>query len=82
MKKVAVTVAVLALGLAACANQNEADNMTTNEMATENEVGADMNLGMDNMSAENMAENALENASESIENAEQAIENIGENTAQ
>ena len=81
MKKVAVTVAVLALGLAACANQNEADDMTANELAVENEADVDMN--MDNMmTAENVAENALENASESIDNAAEAVENIGENAAE
>ena len=81
MKKVAVTVAVLALGLAACAQENEANNdLTANELYTENAAESDMNLAMDNMSAENVAENALENATNSIENAEEAIENIGENT--
>ena len=35
MKKVAVTVAVLALGLAAC-NKNNADNNAANETAVEN----------------------------------------------
>jgi len=80
MKKIAVTVAVLALGLAACANQNEAENVGDNEVAIENEATVDMN--MDNMTAENVAENALENASESIENAAEAVENIGENAAE
>jgi outer membrane lipoprotein SlyB len=81
MKKIAVTVAVLALGLAACAQENEAANdMTANEVYTENAADTDMNMAMDNMSAENVAENALENATQSIENAEQAVENIGENT--
>jgi hypothetical protein len=72
MKKVAVTVAVLALGLAACAQNNEANNMADNDLMTENEVGADMNMGMD---ATNAADNALENATNAIENAGEAVEN-------
>ena len=82
MKKVAVTVAVLALGLGACAQNNEANDMAANDMMVENEVGADMNMSMDNMSAENVAENALENATESIENASEAVENLADNTAE
>ena len=42
MKKVAVTVAVLALGLAAC-NKNEAANNTANETAVENNAETDVN---------------------------------------
>jgi hypothetical protein len=80
MKKVAVTVAVLALGLAGCAENNEADNMATNDLAVENDVGADMNMALNEMSPENVAENALENATQSIENAQEAVENIGDNT--
>ena len=83
MKKVAVTVAVLALGLAACAQENEANNdLTANELYTENEADADMNMAMDNMSAENVAENALEDASNAVDNASDAVENIAENTAE
>ena len=78
MKKVAVTVAVLALGLAACARDDAAENdMTTNEAYTENMAGDDMNVSMN---AEDVAENALENASNSIENASEAVENIADNT--
>lgn len=80
MKKVAVTVAVLALGLAACAQNNEADNMAANDMMVENDVGVDMNMAMNDMSAENVAENALENATQSIENAQEAVENMADNT--
>ena len=43
MKKVAiVTVAVLALGLAAC-NKNNADNNAANETAVENTASTDVN---------------------------------------
>lgn len=78
MKKVAVTVAVLALGLAACAQDEAAENdMTANELYTEDAAETDLNVSLN---AEEVAENALENASESIENAEAAVQNIGENT--
>ena len=46
MKKVAVTVAVLALGLAAC-NKNEADNNAANETAVENAAATDINAATD-----------------------------------
>ena len=75
MKKVAVTVAVLALGLAACAQNNEANNVAENDVMVENEVGDDMNMGMD---ATNAADNALESAGNAIENAGEAVENAGE----
>jgi outer membrane lipoprotein SlyB len=73
MKKVAVTVAVLALGLAACA-KNEANNMAANDMYAENAAEADMNASMN---AEEAAGNALENASNAIENAGEAVDNAG-----
>ena len=76
MKKVAVTVAVLALGLAACAQNNEANNTATNDLYTENEAADDMNLSLNE--TENAAGNALENASNAIENAGEAVENAGE----
>jgi outer membrane lipoprotein SlyB len=77
MKKVAVTVAVLALGLAACAKNNEANNLTANDMYTENAAGTDMNASMNDEAA---ASNALENASNSVENAQAAVNNVAENT--
>ena len=76
MKKVAVTVAVLALGLAACAQDNGADNMAANDMMVENETDMDMNMSMNE--TETVAENALENASEAVENAGEAVENAAE----
>jgi outer membrane lipoprotein SlyB len=75
MKKVAVTVAVLALGLAACA-KNDANNMAANDMYTENAAETDMNVSMD--ATENAAGNALESASNAIDNAGNAVENAGQ----
>ncbi len=76
MKKVAVTVAVLALGLAACAQNNEANNMAENDLYTENAAETDMNMSLNE--TENAADTALENATESLENAGEAVENAGE----
>ncbi|HET7316183.1 MAG TPA: hypothetical protein VFI88_02010 [Sphingomicrobium sp.] len=75
MKKVAVTVAVLALGLAACAKNNDADNMTANDMYTENTADTDMNMSIN---AEEAASNALDTASNAIDNAGEAVENAGD----
>ncbi len=78
MKKVAVTDAVLALGLAACAKNNAANNeMTANETTTENAASTDMNVSMD---AEAVASNELANAGNSVDNAQAAVSNIAENT--
>ena len=77
MKKVAVTVAVLALGLAACAKSTDATtDMTANDMYTENAADTDMNVSMD--ATENAAGNALESAGNAIDNAQEAVENAGE----
>ena len=77
MKKVAVTVAVLALGLAACAKSTDANNdMTANDMYTENAADTDTNVSMD--ATENAAGNALESAGNAIDNAQEAVENAGE----
>ncbi|HUG44899.1 MAG TPA: hypothetical protein VMK31_00095 [Sphingomicrobium sp.] len=73
MMKVAVTVAVLALGLAGCARDDEAANdMTANEFSTENVVEDDMNA------AASAADNALGNAEEAIENVQEAADNAAE----
>jgi outer membrane lipoprotein SlyB len=78
MKKVAVTVAVLALGLAACAKNNAANNeMTANESYTENAATTDMN---ESMNSEAVATNALENIQGEAQNAQGAVENMAENT--
>lgn len=77
MKKVALTVAVLALGLAACAqNDGEANNAAANDTYAENEADADLNAAAN--TTENAAGNALDAASNAIENAGEAVENAGE----
>lgn len=70
MKKVALTVAVLALGLAAC--QPKADENVNNDAAVENAADADVNAAVD---AGNVADNALDAAGNAIENAGNAVEN-------
>ncbi|MGI8704304.1 MAG: hypothetical protein ACR2JJ_00630 [Sphingomicrobium sp.] len=80
MKKVAVTVAVLALGLAACAQDNQANNAAENDLFAENAAETDMNMAMNDMSSEDVAENALKNAGESIENAQEAVDDMAANT--
>ena len=75
MKKVALTVAVLTLGLAAC-QDNAADNNTSTVNTVETEAAADTNAAMsavDNGAA--AADNALDNASNSIDNAQNAVDN-------
>jgi predicted component of type VI protein secretion system len=70
MKKVALTVAVLTLGLAACqdnAPDNEASTVNTVEMEAEADVNA----------AENAADNALDAAGNAVDNAANAAENAG-----
>ena len=76
MKKIAVTVAVLALGLAACAQNEDANHVSANEIAVENEAADDMNLSMND--TENAAGNALDAATNAIDNAGEAVENAGE----
>ena len=77
MKKVAVTVAVLALGLAACEAQTE-ENAVGNEVAVENEAEYDVNMATNEMDAGNAAENALEEVTEAAENTVEAAENTME----
>jgi PBP1b-binding outer membrane lipoprotein LpoB len=73
MMKVAVTVAVLALGLAGCARDDDAANqdMTANEFYTENAAENDLD-------ATNAADNALLNAEQAIENVQDAADNAAE----
>jgi hypothetical protein len=81
MKKVAiVTVAVVALGLAACA-KNNADNNAANETAVENNAETDVNAAT-NAGAEanadaalNAAGNEVANAGAAVNNASNAVEN-------
>jgi hypothetical protein len=84
MKKFAVTVAVLALGLAACQSQTEeaAENDTNVENAVESDTNAATNdaaNAADN--ALDAAGNAIENAGEAVDNAGAAVENAGTNEA-
>ena len=79
MKKVALTVAVLTLGLAAC-QDNAADNETSTINTVETEAEADLNAA--DMSADNAldaAGNAIEDAGNTVENAGEAVDNAVEN---
>ena len=74
MKKVAiVTVAVLALGLAAC-NKSDAGNNAANETAVENNAEYDVNAATND--SVNAANNELNNASNAVENAGNAVSNV------
>jgi len=68
MKKVALTVAVLTLGLAAC-QDNAADNEASTVNTVETEAAADVNA------AENVADNALDAAGNAVEDAGNAVDN-------
>jgi outer membrane PBP1 activator LpoA protein len=79
MKKVALTVAVLALGLAACQ-----DNAPDNEASTVNTV--EMEANADAAAAENSVDNAMDatanaidDAGNAVDNAAEAVENAAEN---
>ena len=79
MKKIAVTVAVLALGLAACQ-----DNAPDNEASTVNTV--EMEANADAAAAENSVDNAMDatanaidDAGNAVDNAADAVENAAEN---
>jgi hypothetical protein len=73
MKKIAVTVAVLALGLAACGTKTE--NAVENDTAVENAAALDVNAATND--AANAADNALDTAGNAIDNAGNAVENAG-----
>ena len=62
MKKVALTVAVLALGLAAC-EDNAADNATSTLNTIETEANADT------AAAANSVDNALDTSANAVDNA-------------
>lgn len=74
MKTIAVTVAVLALGLAACEPKTE--NAIENDTALENAAEADANAATND--AANAADNALDAAGNAIENAGEAVENAAD----
>ncbi|WP_283938004.1 hypothetical protein [Sphingomonas caseinilyticus] len=80
MKKVALTVAVLALGLAACESKTEE---AVENVAVENAVESDVNaaeVAVDN--ALDAAGNAVDNAGEAVENAADAAGDAATNAAQ
>ena len=79
MKKVALTVAVLTLGLVAC-QDNAADNEASTVNTVETEAEADLNAA--DVSADNAldaAGNAVEDAGNAVENAGEAVDNAVEN---
>lgn len=83
MKTVAVTVAVLALGLAACTKNDAADNAAVNETVVENAAETDVNAAT--MTADNAldaAGNAVEDAGNAVDNAASAVDNAADNAAQ
>ena len=79
MKKVALTVAVLALGLAAC-EDNAPDNATSTVNTVEMEANADTAAAANAVdNALDATENAVDNAAEATDNAADATENTAEN---
>ncbi|WP_366474083.1 circumsporozoite protein [Sphingomonas sp.] len=74
MKTFAVTVAVLALGLAACESRTE--EAVENDANVENAAEADTNAATND--AANAADNALDTAGNAVEDAGNAVENAGE----
>ncbi len=84
MKKVAiVTVAVLALGLAAC-NKSTAENNAANETAVENNASYDVNAATNESvnaadNALNVAGNDLNAAGNEVSNASNAVSNASTN---
>ena len=73
-----LTVAVLALGLAAC--QKNADNNAANETAVENSADCDVNAATNDVGASadaalNAAGNAVDNAGNAVDNAANAVDN-------
>ena len=75
MKKVAVTVAVLALGLAACQPKAE-DTTAGNEANVENAASEDVNAAT--VDAGNAADNALDAAGNAIDAAGNAVDNAAD----
>ena len=73
MKKIALTVAVLGLGLAAC--DKGADTAANTDNAVENAAADDTNAALTDANATVAADNALDAAENSVENAGAAIDN-------
>lgn len=77
MKKIALTVAVLGLGLAACQ-----DNAPDNEVSTVNTV--EMEANADTAAAANAVDNAMDATANAVDNTADAVDNAAdatENTA-
>ncbi len=72
MKKIALTVAVLGLGLAACQ-----DNAPDNEVSTVNTV--EMEANADTAAAANAVDNAMDATANAVDNAADATENAADN---
>ncbi|HET9356314.1 MAG TPA: circumsporozoite protein [Sphingomicrobium sp.] len=72
MKKVALTVAVLALGLAAC-EDNAPDNATSTVNTVEMEANADT------AAAANSVDNALDATENAVDNTVEATDNAADN---
>lgn len=78
MKMIALTVAVLALGVTAC-QDNAADNSASATNTVEAEAAADTNAAAAAADeALNAAGNAVEDAGNAVENAGNAVENAAE----
>ncbi len=86
MKKIALTVAVLGLGLAAC-QDNAPDNAASTENTIETEAAADTNAALNTTGSDvvNSADNALDAAGNTVANgadaAGNALENAGDAAA-
>jgi hypothetical protein len=79
MKKVALTVAVLALGLAAC-EDNAPDNATSTLNTIEMEANADTTAAANSVdNALDATENAADNTADATDNAADATENAADN---
>jgi predicted component of type VI protein secretion system len=79
MKKVALTVAVLTLGLAAC-QDNAPDNNTSTVNTVETEAAADTNDAANTAdNALDAAGNAVQDAGNSVDNAADAVANAADN---
>jgi hypothetical protein len=81
MKKVALTAAVLALGLAAC-QDNAADNSASTVNTIETEAAADTNSAVNAAdNALDAAGNAVDAAGNAVDNAADAVDNAADNAA-
>lgn len=80
MKKIALTVAVLGLGLAAC-QDNAPDNAVSTENTIEAEAAADTNAALNTTGEDvvNSADNALDAAGNAVENGADATANAADN---